>query len=435
MSLSDFDFPGILTKVVAALVILVITFVIAKVIKTLLAKYLTKVSVLQRHDDNGQSLGESLGTIASLVVWLIGLIAVLNLFNLTSAVAPIQDLLTGVLSVLPGVLGAALVFFVGFVLAKIVRQIVETALRSAGADHWMERASGGSSSGTRTASAASTSTTSTTSTTSDPGSGSSTPSLSSLAGQLVFALIIVVVSISALQVLGIEAISAPATQMLSLILNAIPSIIAAALLLGIGYFIARLIAPLVESTLRGLGTDRALADLGLGANGATTPSSVIAKIVQVAIVLFFAIAATRVLGFAEITAILDTILEIGGSILLGAAIIAVGVLIANLIPRFVSGQTGQAIRYAAIALFVAIGLRSMGLADSIINLAFGAIVIGAAAAAAIAFGLGGRDAAARQLEQLQSNRNAVGGSTGGPSTTSTTSTSSTSSTGGSPLDS
>ena len=432
MSLSDFDFPGILTKVVAALVILVITFVIAKVIKTLLSKYLTKVSVLQRHDDNGQSLGESLGTIASLVVWLIGLIAVLNLFNLTSAVAPIQDLLTGVLSVLPGVLGAALVFFVGFVLAKIVRQIVETALRSAGADHWMERASGGSSSGTRTASAASTSTTSTTS---DSGSGSSTPSLSSLAGQLVFALIIVVVSISALQVLGIEAISAPATQMLSLILNAIPSIIAAALLLGIGYFIARLIAPLVESTLRGLGTDRALADLGLGANGATTPSSVIAKIVQVAIVLFFAIAATRVLGFAEITAILDTILEIGGSILLGAAIIAVGVLIANLIPRFVSGQTGQAIRYAAIALFVAIGLRSMGLADSIINLAFGAIVIGAAAAAAIAFGLGGRDAAARQLEQLQSNRNAVGGSTGGPSTTSTTSTSGTSSTGGSPLDS
>ena len=433
MSLSDFDFPGILTKVVAALVILVITFVIAKVIKTLLAKYLTKVSVLQRHDDNGQSLGESLGTIASLVVWLIGLIAVLNLFNLTSAVAPIQDLLTGVLSVLPGVLGAALVFFVGFVLAKIVRQIVETALRSAGADHWMERASGGSSSGTRTASASSTSTTSTTSTTSaSDGSGSSTPSLSSLAGQLVFALIIVVVSISALQVLGIEAISAPATQMLSLILNAIPSIIAAALLLGIGYFIARLIAPLVESTLRGLGTDRALADLGLGANGGTTPSSVIAKIVQVAIVLFFAIAATRVLGFAEITAILDTILEIGGSILLGAAIIAVGVLIANLIPRFVSGQTGQAIRYAAIALFVAIGLRSMGLADSIINLAFGAIVIGAAAAAAIAFGLGGRDAAARQLEQLQSNRNAVGGSTGGPSTTSTASTSTS---GGNPLDS
>ena len=124
--------------------------------------------------------------------------------------------------------------------------------------------------------------------------------------------------------------------------------------------------------------------------------------------VFFAIAATRVLGFDEITQILDTVLEIGGSILLGVAIIAVGVLIANLVPRFVSGQAGQAVRYAAIALFVAIGLRSMGLADSIVNLAFGAIVVGAAAAAAIAYGLGGRDAAARQLERLQQQR--AGGS-------------------------
>ena len=53
------------------------------------------------------------------------------------------------------------------------------------------------------------------------------------------------------------------------------------------------------------------------------------------------------------------------------------------------------LRYSAIALFIAMGLRYMGLADSIINLAFGAVVIGGAAAAALAFGLGGREAAAR----------------------------------------
>ena len=232
------------------------------------------------------------------------------------------------------------------------------------------------------------------------------PTLSRIAGQLVFALIVIVVSISALQVLGIEAIAEPATQMLTLILNAIPSVIAAALLLGIGYLISRFVGPLLESTLRGLGTDRALADLGAGGTRSTPPSRVIATIGQVAIVLFFAVAATRVLGFPEVTEILDTVLEVAGGIILGGAIIAVGVFVANLAPRFVSGRTGEVIRYAAIALFVAIGLGSMGLADSIVNLAFGALVVGAAAAAAIAFGLGGRDAAARQLQRLEARTEA-----------------------------
>jgi hypothetical protein len=43
------------------------------------------------------------------------------------------------------------------------------------------------------------------------------------------------------------------------------------------------------------------------------------------------------------------------------------------------------------------GLKYMGIADSIVNLAFGAIMVGGAVAAALAFGLGGRDAAARLL--------------------------------------
>ena len=294
------------------------------------------------------------------MVWLFGLIAILNLFALTEVVAPIQDLLQRVLAALPGIVGAALIFFIGLVLARIVRQLVETSLRAAGADDWLRRsdASGAGSSETTAVPA-----------------GTTMPTLSRIAGQLVFALIVIVVSISALQVLGIEAIAEPATQMLTLILNAIPSVIAAALLLGIGYLISRFVGPLLESTLRGLGTDRALADLGAGGTRSTPPSRVIATIGQVAIVLFFAVAATRVLGFPEVTEILDTVLEVAGGIILGGAIIAVGVFVANLAPRFVSGRTGEVIRYAAIALFVAIGLGSMGLADSIVNLAFGALVV------------------------------------------------------------
>ena len=50
-------------------------------------------------------------------------------------------------------------------------------------------------------------------------------------------------------------------------------------------------------------------------------------------------------------------------------------------------------------------LRHMGLANEIINLAFGLILGSAAVAVAIAFGLGGRDVAARQLAQWSESIN------------------------------
>jgi hypothetical protein len=55
------------------------------------------------------------------------------------------------------------------------------------------------------------------------------------------------------------------------------------------------------------------------------------------------------------------------------------------------------LRYAVIALAVAMGLRFMGLANEIVNLAFGLILGSAAIACALAFGLGGREAASRML--------------------------------------
>src|SRR5699024_97118 len=89
-------------------------------------------------------------------------------------------------------------------------------------------------------------------------------------------------------------------------------------------------------------------------------------------------------------------------------------LIAALIGKFITNSlASKVLRYSAIALFIAMGLRYMGLADSIINLAFGAVVIGGAAAAALAFGLGGRDAAARMLGKVDLDEAAGAANTGG----------------------
>ena len=87
--------------------------------------------------------------------------------------------------------------------------------------------------------------------------------------------------------------------------------------------------------------------------------------------------------------------------LVGGAIIAAGFFIAMIVGKILSGTVSTVVRWAIIIRFTAMGLQSMGVADSIIEMAFGALVIGGAAAAVLAFGLGGRDAAARQLEKLE----------------------------------
>lgn len=53
---------------------------------------------------------------------------------------------------------------------------------------------------------------------------------------------------------------------------------------------------------------------------------------------------------------------------------------------------------ASLALNIAIGLRTKGVANEIVNLAFGLTFGAVAVAVALSFGLGGREAAGRQME-------------------------------------
>ncbi|HWC21030.1 MAG TPA: mechanosensitive ion channel [Flexivirga sp.] len=418
MELSDFHWSDIITKVVAAVIILIITWFLAKFAKKILTKLFAKVKVLNRPDGTGDSLGTSLSSIISLVIWVFGLMAVLNLFRLDQVTAPLQDMLSTLLHALPQILGAAMVMFIGFVLAKIVRELVVTALQAANVDRFADKFT--SQAGSQIDSATGTGAARHDAPQHLQGdqqglgqahaqaqaqhgqTGSEPVKISSMVGMLVFAVVLLVVAISALQILGIKSISDPASHMLKLILDTIPLIIGAGILLAIGCLIAKFAGTLLENLLRGMNTQGALSSAGIESENVDVPK-VVSRIVQIAIVLFFAVAAANVLHIPQMTEILNTVLSIGGRVVFGAVIIMAGVYVAGLLSKMVSGRTGDVVKIATIVLFAAIGLRYMGLANSVINLAFGAVVIGGAAAAALAFGLGGRDAAARQLEKMQND--------------------------------
>lgn len=401
--IEDYNVVEILGKVAVAIAILVVTWLVAMLVKKAFAKLVGKVGFLQKSGADGESLGSSIGSIASLLVWLFGLMAILQLFGLTQVLAPLQGMLNKVFDFLPNIIAAGLVFVVGAILAKIVRALIETALGTVPFDKWigqgsgrLEQTVGVSGSSTRESAYATEGTHA-----ADSGGGFDAQSIVKMIGLVVYSLIMIVVAIAALQILNIRAISEPATSMLNTIMDAIPNIIAAGILLAIGVLIAKFVASLLGELLGGLGIDNSLRSMDvLPADKSAVPA--ITKVVQIAIVLVFAVAATKLLEFPQITNFLEEILSLGGRVVFGAAIIAAGFVVANVLSKLASGSASTVIKVATLVLFGAMGLKYMGIADSIINLAFGALVVGGAAAAALAFGLGGREAASRQLQKLES---------------------------------
>jgi hypothetical protein len=416
-------------KILGAIAILVAAYFIGKGVKWALAKGIDRVPGA-RHANEGspkqETVGARLGDVGYWLILLIGLILALNMLNLTGVVTPLNAMLTDFMSFVPNLVGAIVLFFVGFIVATIAKRLVVAALEAANFDRLIEKAGLSRATGT---------------------SG-----LAQAIGTLVFVLIIIPTAIAALQVLQIDAISDPAVAVLATILAAIPRVLAALIVLAIAFVIARWVSSLIQQLLPSLGFDRALSamagsfsggppvgsqatdmggatspmgDPGVGAStgvpagstttggvgGSMTPSKVLANVAFAAIMIFAAIEAANLLQFEAIAQILNQILELGGQVLFGGIIIAAGVIIANLlstaIDRSTNGADGFAsniVKWATIALATAMGLRFMGLADDIVTLAFG-LILGSAAIAfgvggAIAMGLGGREPAKRWIERL-----------------------------------
>lgn len=372
-------------RIVAALVILVITHFVAKAVQWAIARAVDRIPVLRRHwsGQSGDSVGKQIGTLGYWLVWLVGLVAALQPLGLSGVMAPINGLTGTVFTFLPNLIGAGLIFFFGYIVAMIARRVVEAALAAANADGWLAQARAGEVVGEA------------------QGGGLS---ISKALGLVVFVLIIIPTATAALQALHLTSLSDPLVAILQNVGLFVPKLIAAALILAIAYLIARYVRSWAAQLLVALGFDRALAGSGL-VPGGVSASAVVGTIAMTAIMLVAATAAVDVLDIPMLEAMIAQVTVLGGHVLFGAVIIGVGVVLARILAGIVAGASGSdgfapaIVRYAIIALSTAMGLRFMGLANEIVNLAFGLILGSAAVACALAFGLGGRATAHKLLDR------------------------------------
>jgi hypothetical protein len=396
-------------KILLALLIIIIAHFAAKAVKWAIAKGVDRVPFLSRRDSAGSAkpavdIGERIGEVGYWLVWLLGLMAALAQLGpwANPVVMPLTGMVANFFNYLPNVVGALLIFIIGFALATIARRMVEALVEAVELDRRLV----------------------------DVGLTHTPrgPGLSRLLGILVFTLIIIPVAIAALQTLNITAISDPATAMLNNILLTIPNVIGAALIIFIAYVIGRWIMTLTEEGLKSIGFDdiigsiadaepirvgRERMDLTPGVDtidfSKFPPSRMIGLAVLISIVLFASVEAANMLGFVAMADTLRSVVGGAGNLLLGAIIIALGVLLANILaaaaqrPDKPSSEIiATLVRWGVIALATAMGLVQMNVGQEIILLTFGLILGAVAVATAIAFGIGGRDAAKRLLDRWTS---------------------------------
>ncbi len=323
-------------------------------------------------------------TLSDAVYWLIFLLflpALLEALALHGLLEPMQGMIDKVLTFLPNLFGAGLLLLVGWFVARIVQRILTNLLVASGADHLANRVGITHILGAQT--------------------------LSGMLGVVAYVLVLIPVLIAALNTLGLDAVTDPASNMLGIILAAIPSVFAAGIVMVFAYIVGRLVSRLVANLLDSIGFDNVLKLLGMGKemHGTRKPSEIVGYLTLVGILLFSFIEAMRLLGFEVVAGLVAEFIVFSGHVLLGLVIFAIGLYLANVASHAIAtgkkGQTHMLALAAKIAILVfagAMALRQMGLANEIISIAFGLILGSLAVAVALAFGLGGRDVAARHLE-------------------------------------
>jgi prepilin-type N-terminal cleavage/methylation domain-containing protein len=184
----------------------------------------------------------------------------------------------------------------------------------------------------------------------------------------------------------------------------VPNIIGAGIILTVTYFIAKFVISILSSILDSMTIDTMPARLGIQDmfSKSFTPTKLISGAIMFFSMLTAATAAINTLGIGIISDIFAKILQFGGGILVGGIILLIGNFLSSLayIKLSSSNPTLAGVaRIAILGLVLAMGLKAMGLADNIVNMAFGFTIGAVAIAASLAFGFGGRDAAKKVADK------------------------------------
>lgn len=372
--------------ILSAIILLVIAFVVAKIAQALVTKLLKAVkaeNVLNKLGVKDTATNSSItfvGKLVYFVVFLLFLPAVLDKLGMQSVSAPITSLVNSFLGFVPKIVAAGIIIAVGMFIANIIKELLIPVLKALKVDVLQEKAGIQASEGT---------------------------AFSTIIASVIYGVIVLVVITSALEQLGIAAVSAPANAVVSTIFAMIPNVLGAIVIIAIGVFIAQLVAKLLENLLAGVGTDSLIEKITGNPAKKLSLSKIISAVVKYVLVIIFLVQGINVLELPVLTEVGAAIISYMPAVLSAVLILAVGLFAANtaeaaLVKKFPNVKAGALIAKAAI--YVLIGflcLSQLGVATTIVETTFVLIIAALCIAFAIAFGIGGKQFAANAMDKLE----------------------------------
>ncbi len=318
-----YSYLGKLPDLLLALLVLLVGWLIAKLIEKAVYGILKKANI-----DNKLYVGENKSgrkwtteKIVSKVVYFIALVFVFimffNILQLSFIATPLVSMLSTITAFIPNILKAALILLLAWVIASILKVVIEKL-------------------------------------------GTSGPFKSALLksklfqeervvrqavhtfSKIVFYLVLLVFLPGVLGALNITGVSGPFSDMIQSMLAFIPKLFASALILLVGWFVAKIVRDILTGFLSTLGIERIGAKLGLTrVLQNTSIASVIGNIVYVLILIPVVISALEQLNLRGISepaiAMLNDIMTMLPNIAIAIVLVLVGIYVGKWIGNVVSG--------------------------------------------------------------------------------------------------
>ncbi|WPC09468.1 mechanosensitive ion channel [Globicatella sp. PHS-GS-PNBC-21-1553] len=378
--------PGLL----GAALLLVIALFMAFLAKKLTTKGLDKVefdSKLQKwgmakNDEESNIFIETIGSLVYFVTILLFTPFIFTGLNLSGVADPIIIMLNKFWDFIPNLLVSVMIIIIGSYLCKFIKKLSRNLFEGIDVDRWYRKLIGQQ----------------------ETAEFVTETRLADVLSSIIYVLIYIPIITVALQILGVSTISDPIVSVLNQIVSVIPNVLAAVVLVIIGNFIAKLVADLIESMLKTSGIDKYSQYLNFKGETSILISNVSAQIIQAVLMIFFMVEAISVLQLDVLNSIGNSIIAYLPAVVSSVIILAVGIIGGNVLATFlakVSGSKlfGEFIRYGVIIFAVFMTLDQLKFAQTIVNTSFTMLLGAFAVAFALAFGLGGRDFAAKQLEK------------------------------------
>ncbi len=212
-----------------------------------------------------------------------------------------------------------------------------------------------------------------------------------------------------------KAITDPLERFLDKVMVFLPNFLSFIVVLLIGILVAWILKKICVRVFRAMNLDRACERAGtlsvLAKGGIADPPSVLlARIIAWIILLIFAIIALRALDLPAIAQFLDRLLLYIPQVLAAAFIIAIGYLMGVFFGRAAliaavnagmrtAGLIGRFVKFTVFILACTMALEQLGIGKETVLVAFAIVFGGVVLAFALAFGIGGSNAAKNFIEK------------------------------------